>query len=108
MTGILKDWSIIPKLGAVSCPTLILNGADDEVPDSCVAPLFNGIKRARWVTLGSSSHMAFWEEPAKYFQIVGEFLTDAGLEGSVDAQVWSRAGSVNHGLPYTITEPIKY
>jgi len=30
--------------------------------------------------------MAFWEEPAKYFQIVSDFLTDAGLEGSVDAQ----------------------
>jgi pimeloyl-ACP methyl ester carboxylesterase len=86
MTGMLKDWSIIPKLGTVSCPTLILNGADDEVPDSCVAPLFYGIKRARWVTLGSSSHMAFWEEPAKYFQIVSDFLTDVGLEGSVDAQ----------------------
>ena len=86
MTGILKDWSIIPKLGVVSCPTLILSGADDEVPDSCVAPLFYGIKRARWVTLGSSSHMAFWKEPAKYFQIVTNFLTDAGLEGSVDAQ----------------------
>jgi pimeloyl-ACP methyl ester carboxylesterase len=66
MTGMLKDWSI-PKLGAVSCPTLILNGVDDEVPDSCVAPLFYGIKRTRWVTLASSSHMAFWEEPAKYF-----------------------------------------
>ncbi len=88
MTGMLKDWSIIPKLGADSCPTLILNSADDEVPDSCVAPLFYGIKRARWVTLGLSSHMAFWEEPPKYFQIVSDFLTDACLdpEGSVDAQ----------------------
>jgi hypothetical protein len=65
---------------------LILNGADDEVQDSCVAPLFHGIKRARWVTLGSSSHMAFWEEPAKYFQIVGDFLADSGLEGDMEAQ----------------------
>jgi len=43
MTGMLKDQSI-PKLGAVFCPTLILNDADDEIPDSCVAPLFYGIK----------------------------------------------------------------
>jgi len=76
ITGTLKDWSVIPKLGAVPCPTLIINGADDEVTDSCVAPLFHGIKRARWVTFGSSSHMAFWEEPAKYLQIVSDFLTD--------------------------------
>lgn len=106
MTGMLKDWSIIPKLGAVSCPTLILNGADDEVQDSCVAPLFYGIKRARWVTLGSSSHMAFWEEPTKYFQIVSDFLTDDS-EGSTDAQ-GIVSGSVNLGIPHAVTEPIPY
>jgi len=86
MTGTLKDWTIVPKLGAVSCPTLILNGTDDEVQDSCVAPLFHGIKRARWVTLGSSSHMAFWEEPEKYFQIVGDFLADTGPGSRAEAQ----------------------
>jgi hypothetical protein len=42
-------------LGVVSCPTLIINGVDDEVQDSCVAPLFHGIKRARWITFGSST-----------------------------------------------------
>ncbi|KAH8985387.1 Alpha/Beta hydrolase protein [Lactarius akahatsu] len=61
MTGVLKDWSVSPKLGKVSCPTLIISGADDAVQDSCVAPLFYGIEKAKWVTLGSSSHMAFWE-----------------------------------------------
>jgi len=86
VTGTLKDWSIIPKLGAVSCPTLIINGADDEVQDSCVAPLFHGIKRARWVTFGSSSHMAFWEEPEKYLHVVGDFLCDSGLESAPQAQ----------------------
>jgi len=86
MTGSLKDWSVIPKLGMVSCPTLIINGADDEVQDSCVAPLFYGIKKAKWVTLGSSSHMAFWEEPEKYFSILGNFLTDSGLGNGAEAQ----------------------
>ncbi|KAH9031043.1 hypothetical protein EDB85DRAFT_2146382 [Lactarius pseudohatsudake] len=58
MRGVLKDWSVNPKLCKVSCPTLIINGADDAVQDSCVAPLFYGIEKAKWVTLGS---MAFWE-----------------------------------------------
>ncbi|KAH9051349.1 Alpha/Beta hydrolase protein [Lactarius deliciosus] len=61
MTGVLKDWSVNPKLGKVSWPTLIINGADDAVQDCSVAPLFYGIEKAKWVTLGSSSHMAFWE-----------------------------------------------
>jgi pimeloyl-ACP methyl ester carboxylesterase len=82
MTGSLKDWSVIPKLGNVSCPTLIINGADDEVQDSCVAPLFYGIKKAKWVTLGKSSHVPFWEEPEKYFGILGNFLIDSGLRNN--------------------------
>jgi len=80
ITGTLKDWSVVPKLGAVHCPTLVINGADDEAADSCVAPLFYGIKRARWVTFGRSSHMPFWEEPKKYIQIVSDFLTDSGAQ----------------------------
>ena len=41
MTGMLKGWSVVVlKLGNVTCPTLIINGADDEVQESCVAPLF--------------------------------------------------------------------
>ncbi|KAH9057371.1 proline-specific peptidase [Lactarius vividus] len=59
--ALLKDWSVIPKPGKVSCPKPIINGADDAVQDSCVAPLFYGIEKAKWVTLGSSSHTAFWE-----------------------------------------------
>ena len=30
--------------------------------------------------------MAFWEEPEKYFQIVGDFLADMGLESRPEAQ----------------------
>lgn len=84
MTGTLKDWSVIPKLGNLSCPTLIINGADDEVRNSCVAPLFYGIKKAKWITLGSSSYMPFWEEPEKYFDILGNFFADSGLENEAD------------------------
>lgn len=86
MTGTLKDWSIVPKLGNVTCPTLIINGADDKVQDSYVAPLFYGIKKAKWVTLGSSSHMSFGKEPEKYFGILGNFLADSGLENGVEAE----------------------
>jgi pimeloyl-ACP methyl ester carboxylesterase len=46
--------------------------------------LFYGITASserEWVTLGSGSHMTFWEEPAKYFQIVSDFLIDAAVCG---------------------------
>jgi hypothetical protein len=47
-----------------------------------VAPLFYGIKKAKWVTLGKSSHVPFWEEPEKYFGILGNFLIDSGLRNN--------------------------
>lgn len=34
---------------------LITNGTDDKHKDSCVAPLFLGIKKVKWVTVGKSS-----------------------------------------------------
>lgn len=70
----------------MSRPTLIINGADDEVQDSSVALLFYGIKKAKRATLGSSSHMPFWEELDKYLGILDEFLTDSGLENGADTQ----------------------
>ncbi|KAI0266631.1 hypothetical protein BGY98DRAFT_1029225 [Russula aff. rugulosa BPL654] len=47
MTGMLKDWSVIPTLGAISCPTLVLNGGDDEVPDTCL--FYGGELRHPWL-----------------------------------------------------------
>jgi len=41
MTGMLKDWSvmgIIPKLGTISCRTLILNSAGDEAQAHGIVP----------------------------------------------------------------------
>jgi hypothetical protein len=46
--------------------------------------------------------MAFWEEPAKYFQIVSDFLTDAGLKGSVDGL------GMMARLLYTVSELIQF
>ena len=84
MTGMLKDWSVIPTLGAVSYPTLVLNGDDDEAPDSC---LFYDIERASWVTLGL-------EQPH-------------GILGGASQRLWTRrvwwhASLVNYGLPYRV------
>ncbi|KAH9030602.1 hypothetical protein EDB83DRAFT_2525987 [Lactarius deliciosus] len=72
MTGVLKDWSVNPKLGKVSWPTLIINGADDAVQDCSVAPLFYGIEKAKW--------------PEKYFGILGDFLADANLGNGAETQ----------------------
>ncbi|VDC07916.1 unnamed protein product [Peniophora sp. CBMAI 1063] len=75
INGTLKDWSVVDRLHTITCPTLILNGVDDEAQEECVGPLFLKIPRARWIQLAKSSHMPFFEEPERYFELISEFLS---------------------------------
>lgn len=74
-TGSLKTWSVVDRLHHIEVPTLILNGRYDEAQDSCVEPFSSNIPNAKWVVLEQSSHMSHFEEPERYMQLVGEFLT---------------------------------
>ncbi|KZV68540.1 proline-specific peptidase [Peniophora sp. CONT] len=75
INGTLKDWSVVDKLHTITCPTLIINGVDDEAQDECVAPFFTKIPKAKWVQFAKSSHMPFFEEPERYFQVLSQFLS---------------------------------
>ncbi|KAG6369584.1 Alpha/Beta hydrolase protein [Boletus reticuloceps] len=75
IVGTLKDWSCLDQIHTIDCPTLLTNGADDEAQDVAVQPFFTKIPKVRWVTFANSSHMAFFEERDRYFEIVGKFLT---------------------------------
>jgi pimeloyl-ACP methyl ester carboxylesterase len=74
ITGTLKDWSIIDELSDVACQTLIINGLNDLAQDVAVAPFFHNIPRSKWVQLRAIIHMPFFEEPERYFKVVGDFL----------------------------------
>lgn len=56
-------------------PTLLLNGEDDEAQDVGTSPFFVKIARVKWTKFAHSAHMAFYEEPDRYFAVVGDFLT---------------------------------
>ncbi|PSR72908.1 hypothetical protein PHLCEN_2v11211 [Hermanssonia centrifuga] len=45
------------------------------VQDICVSPLFDNIPKVKWVQMGESSHLSFFEEPERYFKVVSQFLT---------------------------------
>ncbi|KAJ7157650.1 proline-specific peptidase [Mycena crocata] len=75
ISGNLKDWSIIDELANITCHTLVINGLNDLAPDIAVAPFFHNIRKAKWVQLRASTHMPFFEECERYFQVVGDFLT---------------------------------
>ena len=80
VTGTLKDWDVVDRLGEIGVPTLITSGHHDECTPALVEPLHRGIAGSEWVLFEESAHMPYLEEPERYLEIVGGFL------GRVEAQ----------------------
>lgn len=77
IVGKLKDWSTVDQLHTIQCPTLLTHGVDDEAQDVCQAAFFQEIPKVRWVIFANCSHLAYFEDRDRYFEVVGKFLTDA-------------------------------
>ena len=75
VTGTLKAWSALADLPRITAPTLVLHGRHDVAQDCAVAPFFWRIPRARWCTLEGASHFAHLEQPERFLELVGSFLT---------------------------------
>jgi L-proline amide hydrolase len=93
VTGTLKDWDVIGRLGEIHVPTLITSGRHDECTPALVEPLHEGIAGSEWEIFEDSAHMAYLEEPERYLQVVGDFLERvearraAGLESDAEPGV---------------------
>ena len=74
-TGILNDWSVVDRLGEIDVPTLILSGRFDESTPLINKTLNDGINGSEWVVFEESSHTPHLEEPDRYLQVLGDFLT---------------------------------
>lgn len=74
VTGTLKEWDVIDRLGEIDVPTLITSGRHDECTPALVEPLASGIPGAEWVLFEESAHMPYLEEPQRYLEVVGGFL----------------------------------
>jgi proline-specific peptidase len=74
VTGTLKEWDVIHRLGELDVPTLITSGRHDECTPALVQPLADGIPGTEWVLFEESAHMPYLEEPERYLEVVGAFL----------------------------------
>ncbi|HEV7129644.1 MAG TPA: proline iminopeptidase-family hydrolase [Ktedonobacterales bacterium] len=72
--GVLKDWSIVDRLGEIHLPTLLLSGRYDEATPAIVATVERGIPGAQWVLFEQSAHMPHVEEPERFLAAVNAFL----------------------------------
>ena len=74
--GTLRDWSVVDRVHAIVAPTLLCSGRFDEATPATVQPFFDAIPDVRWEVFEHSSHMPFVEEPDRYREVVGRFLSD--------------------------------
>jgi pimeloyl-ACP methyl ester carboxylesterase len=74
VTGTLKDWDVIGRLGEIRVPTLITSGRHDECTPALVEPLHHGIAGSEWVLFEESAHTPYLEEPERYLELVAGFL----------------------------------
>lgn len=81
VTGTLKNWSIVNRLGEIDVPSLLLSGRYDEATPAIVETVHRGIRGSEWVVFEDSSHMPHLEEPERYLKVLTEFLS------RVEAQV---------------------
>jgi 3-oxoadipate enol-lactonase len=64
------------RLGAIAAPTLVLHGTADGVVDPRNAELLGErIANARVELFPGTGHLFFWEQPERFVEIVGEFLS---------------------------------
>ncbi|KAI0893407.1 proline-specific peptidase [Annulohypoxylon nitens] len=75
ISGSLRDWTCIPLLDAITAPTLLINGSDDEAQDVAMQPFFDRIKKVKWITLDGAAHFSHVDQRQKHMQHVEAFLT---------------------------------
>jgi len=74
VTGTLREWDVIGRLGEIRLPALITSGRYDECTPAIVEPLHRGLEDSEWVLFENSAHMPYLEEPELYLELVGSFL----------------------------------
>lgn len=72
--GNLKDWEYLDKVKSWTTPTLITDGAEDESTPYMNMVLHRSIPHSEWQIFQFSRHMSYYEENAKYIELVENFL----------------------------------
>lgn len=73
-TGNIRDWTLVPKLGGLEVPCLVLCGEFDELPPACSARIHDALPDSRLKIFAGCSHMPFYEDPEAYFPYLLRFL----------------------------------
>jgi proline-specific peptidase len=75
VTGTLKSWDIVHRLGEIRVPTLVIGGRYDEATPAITETVRRGIPGSERVIFEHSSHMPHVEEPERYMEVLDRFLS---------------------------------
>jgi proline-specific peptidase len=84
ITGSLKDWDIVNRLGEIRVPSLVLGGRFDEATPTITKTVHQGIPGSEWVIFEESSHSPHIEESERYMQVLANFLDRVELKIALD------------------------
>ena len=71
----VSDYNIKPKIEMITCPTLIITGDYDLMPQESNKDIHKAIKNSKLVTLKHCGHFPFIEDKKEYFTILENFLS---------------------------------
>ena len=75
VTGTLKTWDIMDRLGEIEVPTLLVGGRYDECTPNHLAAMHQRIRGSQLRIIEDASHLCFAEQPAEFARIANSFLT---------------------------------
>ena len=70
----MGDWNLLPKLGVVKAPVLVIHGEVDPIPVESSEAWARGYPNARLLLVKDSGHISHVEQPEIFFRAVETFL----------------------------------
>jgi len=70
----IMGWSVLDRLDAINCPTLIISGDRDYIPMNIKRECVSQIKNAELQVISDSGHATPVDQPAQFNKVLIEFL----------------------------------
>jgi proline iminopeptidase len=75
VTGTLKTWDVMDRLGEITTRTLLVGGRHDECRPGHLAEMHRRIPGSRLEIIENASHLCFAEQPAAFIKIINDFFS---------------------------------
>jgi proline-specific peptidase len=77
VTGTLKTWDIMDRLGEIAIATLLVGGRHDECRPSHLEEMHRRIGNSQLAVIEDASHLCFAEQPEQFNALINAFLDRA-------------------------------